>query len=95
MTPEEEAVIENQVFDRWDFEFRSVARNTILRNQVFRESSTLKIEAKEGIELQPGVELSPNASGGILLIMDPELEISCPEKQPENREVILPKGESP
>ena len=95
MTPEEEAVIENQVFDRWDFEFRSVARNTILRNQVFRESSTLKIEAKEGIELQPGVELSPNASGSILLTMNPDLEISCPEKQPENREVILPKGESP
>ena len=50
----------------------------------------MKIVARNGIELGPGVELSPNESGGILLEMDPELEFSCPEKLPENREVVLP-----
>ena len=92
MDPSEIAVIENQIFTRWDFEFRSVAQNTLIRNQVFTEDSSLKIVARNGIELGPGVELSPNESGGILLDMDPGLEFSCPEKLPENKEVVLPNS---
>ena len=95
MTPEEVAVIENQIFDRWDFEFRSVARNTLIRNQTFIGSSTLRVTAKESIELGAGTLLEPDSDGGILLEMDGDLEFSCPEKLPENRRIIMPDTKDP
>lgn len=90
MNPQEVAELVNQRFDRWDFEFRSLAKNTVLRNQVFTGTSTLDLKAKQGIELQDGVLLAPDVGGSILLEMDPELEFSCPEKLPENRDIIMP-----
>jgi subtilisin family serine protease len=93
MTPEEVAVIENQNFTRWEFVVNSLAKNTLLKNQRFAESATLKITAKQGIELGEGVLLAPNANGSILLEMNPDLTISCPEREPENRIIKMPTGD--
>ena len=93
MTPEEEAVIENQNFTRWDFHLRSLARNTRLHNQQFLESSTLQITARQSIELDKGVLLVPNESGSVSLEIDPDLEFNCPERDPKTRKVIMPDSD--
>ena len=90
MSPEEVAVIENQNFTRWDFVINSLAKNTLLKNQRFAESATLNIIAKQSIELGEGVLFEPNNDGAILLTLDSTLEISCPEREPENRVLIMP-----
>ncbi|MEP2937014.1 MAG: S8 family serine peptidase [Gilvibacter sp.] len=90
MSPEEVATIENQDFTRWEFVINSLAKNTMLKNQRFAESATLNITASQSIELGEGVLLAPNSDGAILLSLDPALEINCPEREPENRVLIMP-----
>lgn len=90
MSPDEVAIIENQNFTRWEFVINSLAKNTLLKNQRFAESATLTITAKQSIELGEGVLLEPNSDGAILLALNTSLEISCPEREPENRVLIMP-----
>ncbi len=90
-SPDEVAIIEGQNFTRWEFVVNSLAKNILLKNQRFAESATLKITAKQGIELCEGVLLEPNVQGDILLEINPELTIACPEREPENRVIIEPE----
>lgn len=95
MNPQEVAVIENQNFRRWEFNLRSLAKNTLLQNQVFTEEATLNIQAKQSIELGPGTLITPNVNGSALLEIDPDLEFNCPERDPKTRKIIMPDPNKP
>ncbi len=90
MNPEEVAIIENQNFRRWEFKVRSLAKSTLVRNQVFSNSATLNITAKQAIELGDEVLLEPGSDGFMLLEIDPDLAFTCPDRDPKTRKIIMP-----
>ena len=75
--PNEIATIENQDFSRWDFKLTAHSKALHIQNQTFRDSSTLKINAKNKIRLASNTSLRPNSSGSISLKIDPNLQKEC------------------
>lgn len=71
------AYIERQIFSRWDFILSSFSKKVILRNQVFKDDSTLKLSAKNQIVIGENTVLRPNTRGSIHLKVDPDLEKQC------------------
>jgi hypothetical protein len=46
-TPQQNAYLENQNFDRWDFVFSSISNNVFIKNQIFTDASTVSIVGKK------------------------------------------------
>ncbi len=79
------AYLEDQKFSRWDFVFNGVSENIVMRNQEFKDTSTVTVTAKNVITLEEGTLLEPGSSftnppmdGFALFEIDPSLVISCP-----------------
>ena len=73
----ETVIIEDQDFPRWDFKFTAVSEKVLIRNQKFRESSTLDLSARNQIVISENTVLKPNTNGRISLKIDPSLEREC------------------
>jgi subtilisin family serine protease len=77
MTEDETTYIENQDFYRWLFPITSFSKETVIRNQKFREDAILNITAKNKIVIGKNTVLSPNFNGRISLKIDADLEKKC------------------
>jgi hypothetical protein len=77
MTEKEISYIENQDFYRWLFPIKSFSKETVIRNQKFRDSAIVNITAKNKIVLGENTVLSPNSKGKISLKIDADLEKKC------------------
>ena len=74
--PNKIAVIQNQNFNRWPFEISGVSKDIVIKNQTFKDDSSLKLVSKNKITLEPGTLLKPNDNGSILLSINPNLSIA-------------------
>jgi hypothetical protein len=70
ISPNEIAYVEDQIFSRWDFVLNGVSKNIILKNQIFKEESSLHIKSKNSIELQENTLLLPSTGVVELKIED-------------------------
>ena len=77
MTEEETSYIENQDFYRWLFPINSFSKETVIRNQKFREDAIFELTAKNKIVIGANTVLRPNAKGRISLKINPDLEKEC------------------
>ncbi|MBV1924020.1 MAG: S8 family serine peptidase [Flavobacteriaceae bacterium] len=77
MTESETSYIENQDFYRWSFPITSFSKETVIRNQTFRDDAVFNLTAKNKIVISENTVLSPNSNGNISLKIDTELEKEC------------------
>lgn len=76
-TESEIAVLENQSFNRWNFNIRAISKRVIVKNISFKESSIIDITAKNSIVIQNNTVLKPNIDGELVLKIDPALVKEC------------------
>ncbi|RDK83229.1 S8 family peptidase [Marinirhabdus gelatinilytica] len=76
-TEDATSTIQNQDFSRWKFTVRSFSERTVIKNQKFRDSSQLKLKAKNKVVIQSGTVLKPNKEGYIRITIAPELKRDC------------------
>lgn len=74
---EEVAIIENQIFSRWDFTVTALSKKVVIQNQEFNEDATLRLSSKNGIVIGENTVLRPNKNGRIHLKIEPDLEKQC------------------
>jgi len=70
------AYLENQSFSRWDFTFNGVSQEIVVRNQEFKEASTINVLAKNSILLDEDTLIEPDNDGYALFDIDPNLVVS-------------------
>lgn len=71
------AEINEQHFDRWDFELTALSKELQLRDIVFEKEANLNLKAKQAIVLKPGTRFSPNGNSSIHLQIDSDLHSDC------------------
>jgi hypothetical protein len=71
----EQGIVEvaNRDFYRFDFKLFSSPYQIELKNQTFRDSSTVDFKARKRIHLKPGTRLAPDHNGFVKLSIDPSL----------------------
>lgn len=78
------AYLKDQLLNRWDFIFKGVSKDIIMRDITFNGTSTLEVTAKNVIILEDGVLLDPgpslNGESYMILEIDPSLvlDTDCP-----------------
>ena len=77
MTDDEITYIENQDFYRWLFPITSFSKETVIRNQTFRDDAIFELTAKNKIVISENTVLRPNTNGKISLKINPDLEKEC------------------
>jgi len=65
--------VANRDFYRFDFKLFSSPYQIEIKNQTFRDSSTVDFKARKRIHLKPGTRLAPDANGYVKLSIDPSL----------------------
>lgn len=75
-TEGESVMIENQQFNRWEFQLTSVSP-VVIQHQEFTEDAMLNLTSKNEITIRENTVLKPGAKGGIHLKIDPTLEQEC------------------
>lgn len=65
--------VANRDFYRFDFKLFSSPYQIDIKNQTFRDSSTVDFKARKRIHLKPGTRLSPDSNGFVKLAIDPSL----------------------
>ena len=68
--------IENQSFNRWDFQLTSHSE-VIIQNQVFKDDASLNLTSKKRITIGKNTVLKPNRNGKIHLKIEPTLQKNC------------------
>ena len=66
-------VISNRDFYRFDFTLSSVQNTIEIKNQSFRDATTVDFKAKNKIIVKPGTHLKPNTNGVVKLASDPKI----------------------
>jgi len=65
--------VANRDFYRFDFTLFSSPYQIEIKNQTFRDSSTVNFKARKRIHLKPGTRLAPDKNGFVKLSIDPAL----------------------
>jgi|GEM_PF-370767 len=76
LDPTKIAYLENQSFIRWDFTFEGVSQEIVMRNQEFKETSTVNVLAKNSILLDENTLIEPDNDGHALFEIDAGLIVS-------------------
>lgn len=71
------AVIDNHIFNRFEFDLQKINNNLSIENVTFRDNCIANFVAKNQIHLLPNTNLIPNTNGNIHLSIDPAIDITC------------------
>jgi len=78
--------ISGRDFYRFDFTLFSSPYQIEIKNQTFRDSTTVNFKARKRIHLKPGTRLAPDENGFVKLSIDPTLPTEeCFPKTPKKR----------
>lgn len=88
--------VSNRDFYRFDFKLFSSPYQIEIKNQTFRDSSTVDFKARKSIHLKPGTHLAPDKNGFVKLSIDPKLPTDeCfptpPKKRPRVERDSIPR----
>ena len=87
--------IENRDFYRFNFKIENAPYNITLRNQTFRDSSTVDFKARNSIVLKPNTALRPDKLGFMKLSIDPDIPTEeCFPKPPKQYVDIYKKRDT-
>lgn len=87
--------VSNRDFYRFDFKLFSSPYQIEIKNQTFRDSTTVDFKARNRIHLKPGTHLAPDKNGFVKLSIDPMLPTeecfpTTPKKRPRVERDSIP-----
>jgi hypothetical protein len=71
------ALIQNHIFNRFDFNLSKINNNLTIDNVTFKDNCKANFKARNQIRLLPGTNLKPNATGNTYLSIDPVIVTTC------------------
>ncbi|NDP28677.1 MAG: S8 family serine peptidase [Flavobacterium sp.] len=71
------AIIENHIYNRFNFNLSKINNKLTIQNVVFRENCSASFTARNIIEIAPNSDFVPNSSGSIELKLKSDLSLSC------------------
>jgi subtilisin family serine protease len=71
------AVIENHIFNRFNFTLARINNKLTIKNVIFKENCSANFTARNGIEIADNSDFVPNSSGSIDLKLDSAMNLSC------------------
>lgn len=71
------AVIDNHIFNRFDFNLLKINNNLKIENVTLRDNCKANFKARTQINLKPGTNLKPNNIGYVYLGINPNIDITC------------------
>ena len=80
--PNGDAIIDNHIFNRFDFKLDKINYNLTIQNITFKDDCKVDFTAKNQIHLLPNTNLKPNTVGSTHLSINPNIDISCNYSNP-------------
>lgn len=77
MSPNGNAIIDDQYFYRFNFQLNHINNKLTIRNQVFKDESIANFTAKNEILVLPDTDLKPNNLGYVDLKIDDNIVVDC------------------